>query len=129
MQNFSRYIPLLHALLCALPRVLGQGLVRHSHTHRARAKRKSVRLVRAPACACARDGLSNLRIAHVRLEVAGQQFTSLTHALRTEFSDTEIEHATDRGLCTQDSLLLACMHLGRNCQTKAAGVNTRLSYN
>ena len=56
--------------------------------------------------------LANLRIRHITLEVAGQTFTSLTHALATEFSPTEIEHATDRGLCTQDSLLLACMHLG-----------------
>ena len=56
--------------------------------------------------------LANLRIRHITLEVAGQTFTSLTHALATEFSNSEIEHATDRGLCTQHSLLLACMHLG-----------------
>jgi hypothetical protein len=57
--------------------------------------------------------LSNLRIAHVRLEVAGTHFTCIKQVLATEFSPTEIEHATDRGLCTQDSLLLACMHLGQ----------------
>jgi hypothetical protein len=56
--------------------------------------------------------LANLRIRHIRLEIAGQHFTCIKQALGTEFSDTDIQHATDRGLCTQDSLLLACMHLG-----------------
>ena len=56
--------------------------------------------------------LASLRIRHITLEVAGQKFTSLTHALATEFSNTDIEQATDYGLCTQDALLLACMHLG-----------------
>ena len=32
--------------------------------------------------------------------------------MQTEFSNAEIEHATDRGLCGQHSLLLACIHLG-----------------
>jgi hypothetical protein len=32
--------------------------------------------------------------------------------MQTEFSNSEIEHATDRGLCGQHSLLLACIHLG-----------------
>jgi hypothetical protein len=58
--------------------------------------------------------LANLRITRIRLEVAGQHFTCIKQALATEFSDTEIEQATDRGLCTQHSLLLACMHLGRS---------------
>ena len=57
--------------------------------------------------------LATLRIRRIRLEVAGQHYTCLQHALRTEFSDTEIAHATDRGLCGQHALLLACMHLGR----------------
>jgi hypothetical protein len=57
--------------------------------------------------------LADLRIRRIRLEVAGTQFTCVKHALRTEFSHAEIAHATDRGLCTQDSLLLACMHLGQ----------------
>jgi hypothetical protein len=57
--------------------------------------------------------LANLRITRIRLEVAGQHFTCIQDALRTEFSASEIEHATDRGLCTRHSLLLACMHLGR----------------
>jgi len=56
--------------------------------------------------------LADLRIRHITLEVAGNKFTSLTDAMHTEFSHTEIAHATDRGLCTQDALLLACMHLG-----------------
>jgi hypothetical protein len=56
--------------------------------------------------------LADLRIRHITLEVAGKKFTSLTDALATEFSNAEIEHATDRGLCGQHSLLLACIHLG-----------------
>ena len=46
------------------------------------------------------------------MQIDGQHFTSLTNALATEFSPAEIEHATDRGLCGQHSLLLACIHLG-----------------
>ena len=56
--------------------------------------------------------LADLRIRHITLEVAGKKFTSLTDAMQTEFSNAEIEHATDRGLCGQHSLLLACIHLG-----------------
>ena len=56
--------------------------------------------------------LADLRIRHITLEVAGNKFTSLTDAMQTEFSNAEIEHATDRGLCGQHSLLLACIHLG-----------------
>ena len=61
--------------------------------------------------------LASLRIRHVRLEVVGKHFTSLTDALATEFSPAEIAHATDRGMCTQDALLLACMHLGLSFNT------------
>ena len=57
--------------------------------------------------------LATLRIRHIRLQVAGTTFTCIQDALRTEFSPAEIAHATDRGLCGQHSLLLACMHLGR----------------
>jgi hypothetical protein len=56
--------------------------------------------------------LATLRISHIRIDIAGQQYTCIKQALATEFSHTDIEQATDRGLCTQDSLLLACMHLG-----------------
>ena len=56
--------------------------------------------------------LADLRIRHITLEVAGKKFTSLTDAMQTEFTPAEIEHATDRGLCGQHSLLLACIHLG-----------------
>ena len=59
-------------------------------------------------CLC----LANLRIRHIHLEVAGEKFTSLTDAMQTEFSSTDIAHATDRAFCTQDALLLACTHLG-----------------
>jgi hypothetical protein len=67
--------------------------------------------------------LATLRIGHVRLEVAGTQFTCIKQALSTQFSAAEIEHATDRGLCTQDSLLLACMHLGRYFHNTWLSVN------
>jgi hypothetical protein len=67
--------------------------------------------------------LANLRIQHIRLEVAGQHFTCMKQALATVFSDTDVQHATDRGLCTQDSLLLACMHLGRNFHNTWLSVN------
>jgi hypothetical protein len=56
--------------------------------------------------------LATLRIRRIRLEVAGRTYTCLQDALRTEFTPAEIAHATDRGLCSRDSLLLACMHLG-----------------
>jgi hypothetical protein len=67
--------------------------------------------------------LANLRITRIRLEVAGQHFTCIKQALATEFSDTEIEQATDRGLCTQHSLLLACMHLGLHFHSTWLSVN------
>ena len=56
--------------------------------------------------------LATLHIRRITLDVAGKKFTCLTDALATEFSNAEIEHATDRAFCTQDALLLACMHLG-----------------
>jgi hypothetical protein len=56
--------------------------------------------------------LATLRIRHIRLEIAGQQYTCLREALRSGFTPAEIAHATDRGLCSRDSLLLACTHLG-----------------
>jgi hypothetical protein len=67
--------------------------------------------------------LATLRISHIRLQVAGQQFTCIKQALRTEFSDAEITHATDRGLCGQHSLLLACMHLGHTFHNTWLSVN------
>ena len=56
--------------------------------------------------------LATLHIRRITLDVAGNKFTSLTDAMQTEFSNAEIEHDTDRGLCGQHSLLLACIHLG-----------------
>jgi hypothetical protein len=67
--------------------------------------------------------LATLRIRHITLEVAGNKFTSLTDALRTEFSPAEIAHATDRGLCGQHSLLLACVHLGHTFANTSLSVN------
>jgi hypothetical protein len=67
--------------------------------------------------------LATLRIGHVRLEVAGTQFTCIKQALSTQFSAAEIEHATDRGHCNQHSLLLACMHLGRYFHNTWLSVN------
>jgi hypothetical protein len=67
--------------------------------------------------------LATLRISHIRLQVAGQEFTCIKQALRTEFSDTEIAHATDRGLCGEHSLLLACMHLGHTFAKTWLSVN------
>jgi hypothetical protein len=67
--------------------------------------------------------LATLRIRHIRLQVAGTHFTCLEQALRTEFSPAEIEHATDRGLCGQHSLLLACMHLGLGFHNTWLSVN------
>ena len=58
--------------------------------------------------------LATLRISHIRMHIDGQDFTSLHDAMQTEFSDTEIAHATHRSLCTQDALLLACTHLGHS---------------
>jgi len=67
--------------------------------------------------------LATLRISHIRIDIAGTQFTSIQDALQTEFSPTEIAHATDRGLCNQDSLLLACMHLGHTFHNTWLSVN------
>jgi hypothetical protein len=67
--------------------------------------------------------LANLRIRSIRLQVAGSHFTCIQDALRTEFSPTDIEQATDRGLCTQHSLLLACMHLGHTFANTWLSVN------
>jgi len=67
--------------------------------------------------------LATLRIRHIRLQVAGQQYTCIKQALRTEFTPTEIAHATDRGLCGQHSLLLACMHLGHTFAETWLSVN------
>ena len=67
--------------------------------------------------------LATLRISHITLEVAGQKFTSLTDAMHTEFSPSEIAHATDRGLCGQHSLLLACVHLGHSFHNTFLSVN------
>jgi hypothetical protein len=67
--------------------------------------------------------LANLRISSIRLQVSGQQFTCIQDTLQTEFSPTDIEQATDRGLCTQHSLLLACMHLGHTFANTWLSVN------
>jgi hypothetical protein len=67
--------------------------------------------------------LATLRIRHIRLQVAGQEFTCIKQALRTGFTPTEIAHATDRGLCGQHALLLACMHLGINFDKTWLSVN------
>ena len=67
--------------------------------------------------------LASLRIRHITLEVAGEKFTCLQHAMQTEFTPTEIAHATDRGLCSTDALLLACMHLGRTFHRAWLSIN------
>jgi hypothetical protein len=67
--------------------------------------------------------LATLRISHIRLEVAGTQFTCIQDALQTQFSPAEITHATDRGLCGQHALLLACMHLGHTFHNTWLSVN------
>jgi len=67
--------------------------------------------------------LATLRIRHIRLQVAGQEFTCIQQALRTGFTSTEIAHATDRGLCGQHALLLACMHLGHTFAKTWLSVN------
>jgi len=67
--------------------------------------------------------LATLRIRHIRLQVAGRHYTCLREALRTEFTPAEIAHATDRGLCGQHALLLACMHLGRTFAKTWLSVN------
>ncbi len=67
--------------------------------------------------------LASLRIRSIRLQVAGTHFTCIQQALATEFSPTDIEQATDRGLCTQHSLLLACMHLGLHFHSTWLSVN------
>ena len=67
--------------------------------------------------------LATLRISHIRIDIAGTQFTCIQDALQTEFSPTEIAHATDRGLCGQHALLLACMHLGHTFHNTWLSVN------
>jgi hypothetical protein len=67
--------------------------------------------------------LVTLRIRHIRLEIAGQQYTCLQQALRTGFTPAEIAHGTDRGLCGEHSLLLTCMHLGHTFAKTWLSVN------
>jgi hypothetical protein len=59
-------------------------------------------------CLC----LAKLKIKSIRLELGGQVFTCVKDAMRTQFGEAEIENACWRGLCSEDSLLLACMHVG-----------------
>jgi hypothetical protein len=56
--------------------------------------------------------LAKMKIKAIRLEVGGCSYTCVKDAMRTRFEEDEIENVCRRGSCAEDSLLLACMHLG-----------------
>jgi hypothetical protein len=60
--------------------------------------------------------LAKLEIQSVRLEVRGAIYTSIYEAMRTEFEDEEIDGAVEASACSQQSVLLSCVHVG--CEFK-----------
>jgi hypothetical protein len=56
--------------------------------------------------------LAKLEIKSVRLEVGGAVYTSIYDAMRTEFEEDDINSVVDATPCSQQSVLLSCVHAG-----------------
>ena len=56
--------------------------------------------------------LARLRIKSIRLEVGGQIYTSVYDAMCSEFEGDDINSVIDMIPCSQQSLLLSCVHVG-----------------
>ena len=56
--------------------------------------------------------LARLRVTSVRLEVGGDIYTCIYDAMREEFDEAEIDTALDVSPCSEQSLLLSCVHVG-----------------
>jgi hypothetical protein len=56
--------------------------------------------------------LAKLEIKSVRLEVGGAVYTSIYDAMCTEFEEDDINSVVDATPCSQQSVLLSCVHAG-----------------
>ena len=56
--------------------------------------------------------LARLRVTSVRLDVGGEIYTSIYDAMCTEFEGDDINSVIDMIPCSEQSLLLSCVHVG-----------------